>query len=278
MVPIDENFKDIVTDISRDQVVVKSNSLIQHARFNLSLVEQRIIVFLISKIKSGDTGLDAYPFSFREFLDLCGLEREGGMTYEYLRDTLKRLSDKSIWVDAEWDRNGKHHVGQTLVRWLNDIEVSETSSMVWIEFHKKMLPYLFHLRERFTQYQLRNILAMNSTYAAALYEILKSYEYLDRPVGFELDELKFMLGADDIPSYEMYKCFKQKVLEKAVSEINTYSDLSVSYETKKTGRKVSRIVFTYNRKSDAEQSKVRRNQDIRFHPGQLPGQISMSEL
>ncbi|MDR0819048.1 MAG: replication initiation protein [Oscillospiraceae bacterium] len=274
-----EEIREMTSDSSRNQLVVKSNALIQRAKFNLTMMEQRIVVFLISKIKPGDTGLEQYYFSFKEFCNVCGIELDAGNTYDYLRDALKHLSDKSIWIDAEWDRDGKHYTGQTLVRWVNDIEVSEVSSAVWIEFHKKMLPYLFQLRDKFTQYQLRNVLAMNSTYAAALYELLKSYEYLERPIDFSLEELKFMLGADDVKSYDMYNNFKRKVIDKAVSEINTYSDLNVEYKPMKRGKKVTRIIFAFRRKDSAEeQAQMLVNQEHRFNPGQLPGQISMSNL
>ena len=272
-----ENLREVTSNSSRNKLVVKSNALIQRSRFNLTLIEQKIIVFLISKIKPGDSGLDKYYFSFKEFCDVCGIELEG-VTYDRIRDTLRHLSDKSIWIDAEWDWEGKHYTGQSLVRWINDIDVSDTASAVWIEFHKKMLPYLFQLRDKFTQYQLRNVLAMNSAYASALYELLKSYEYLNRPIDFGLEELKFMLGADN-KSYEIYNNFKQKVLDKAVSEINTYSDLVVTYKPLKSGRKVSRIVFAFRQKeSGDEQSEMIINQERRFHPKQVLGQISLEEL
>jgi plasmid replication initiation protein len=240
--------------------------------------EQRILIFLISNIKPNDSGLDRYYFSFKEFCDVCGIELEGD-TYSYLKDTLKRLSDKSIWIDAEWNYGGKHYAGQNLVRWINSVKASEMSSAVWIKFHDEMLPYLFQLRTQFTQYQLRNVLAMNSTYAAALYELLKSYEYLQRPIDFSLGELKFMLGADEIKSYEVYNCFRQKVLDIAMREINTYSDLSVTYKPLKDGRKVARIIFAFQKKRDEnELHKTLIAQESRFNPRQLPGQVSFDEV
>ncbi len=39
----------------RNYKVVKSNDLIQKSRFNLSLQEQKIILYLISKVKPEDT-------------------------------------------------------------------------------------------------------------------------------------------------------------------------------------------------------------------------------
>lgn len=273
-----EEIHDMRNTDSRNQLVVKSNVLIQRARFNLTMQEQRILIFLISNIKPNDSGLDRYYFSFKEFCDVCGIELEGD-TYSYLKDTLKRLSDKSIWIDAEWNYGGKHYAGQNLVRWINSVKASEMSSAVWIKFHDEMLPYLFQLRTQFTQYQLRNVLAMNSTYAAALYELLKSYEYLQRPIDFSLGELKFMLGADEIKSYEVYNCFRQKVLDIAMREINTYSDLSVTYKPLKDGRKVARIIFAFQKKRDEnELHKTLIAQESRFNPRQLPGQVSFDEV
>jgi plasmid replication initiation protein len=76
--------------------------------------------------------------------------------------------------------------------------------------------------------------------------LLKRFEYLDRPVDFSLDELKNELGADEIHSYEIYSNFRREVIERALREINTYTDLNLEYKPIKTGKKVTRIIFCFS--------------------------------
>ena len=57
----------------RERKVVKSNEMIRKGRFNLSVVEQRIILYMITKIMPGDTGIKTVRFDIREFCEVCGI-------------------------------------------------------------------------------------------------------------------------------------------------------------------------------------------------------------
>ena len=57
----------------RDYKVIKYNDLIQKTRHQLSMQEQKIVLYLISKIKPGDTELTDYKFDVAEFCEICGI-------------------------------------------------------------------------------------------------------------------------------------------------------------------------------------------------------------
>ena len=61
--------------------VNKSNELIQQSRFNLSLQEQRIILYLISHITPYDQDFKLYEFNIQDFCKVCGIDSEGGQSY-----------------------------------------------------------------------------------------------------------------------------------------------------------------------------------------------------
>ena len=65
-------------DTSRSYKVVKANSLIQQARFSLSSQEQKITLFIISKIKPEDAEFKEYKFGAQEFCRVCGIDYTGG--------------------------------------------------------------------------------------------------------------------------------------------------------------------------------------------------------
>ena len=56
----------------RDKLVVKANELIQKSRFNLSLQQQKIILYLISQIDRNDKEFKLYSFSIQHFCKVCG--------------------------------------------------------------------------------------------------------------------------------------------------------------------------------------------------------------
>ena len=73
-----------------------------------------------------------------------------------------------------------------------------------------------------------------------LYELLKSYLYLGKYIEFPIEELKESL---DCGTYANFANFRKRVIEPAVNDINTYSELKVDLEYKKDGRSFSSILF-----------------------------------
>ena len=66
---------------------------------------------------------------------------------------------------------------ESLVGWLAKVNTYKKSGIVKIRIDEDLVPYLYELKERFTQYQLYNILAMKSAFSVRIYELMKSYEY-----------------------------------------------------------------------------------------------------
>jgi len=223
----------------REYKIVKDNQIIQKSRYELSAQEQKIILYLISKIKPGDSEFNLYEFKIVDFCEVCGIDKENGKNYINLKRTIKELADKSIWVTLE---NGK----ETIIRWIERPYIDKKNGTIEIKLDELMRPYLLQLKERFTAYNLYFTLAMKGKYSIRIYEILKSYENL---LGwtFELDDLKRQLNAE---KYTMYKDFRVNVLDVALDEINAFSDITVTYTIEKKGRKVDKIKFKIKPKKE----------------------------
>ena len=227
----------------RTHRIVKSNDIIQKARFQLSVQEQKILLYLISKIKPRDKDFKNNIFNIKESCKICGIDTQSGKTYIHLKETIKKLADKSIWVKSD-DGNR-----ETLYRWLNYAVIDKKSGEIQIQFHELMKPFLLELKSSFTQYELLYILAMQSQYGIRLYETLKSYEFR-KEILFNLEDLKEMLMAK---KYEVYNSFKRRVLEIAIREINDFSDINVQYEPIKDGKKIVGLKFLISTKEDLDE-------------------------
>lgn len=239
----------ISIETSREYLVVKGNELVQKSRFELSLAEQKTIAFVCSMIKPVDVVDKAkgipfqleYEFNIRDYCKVCGLDYDNGKNYANVKDTLKKLSDRSMWLEI-----GDEEV---LCRWLAKVRTNKKSGIAKIKIDEDLVPYLFDLGQKFTQYQLYNILAMKSAFSVRIYELMKSYAFQKAKI-FDLEELKKLLMVADVKSYKNFADFKKRVLEVAQREINEFTDLEISFEPITHGRKVIKVVF-YIKQKDA---------------------------
>lgn len=237
---------------SREYLVVKGNELIQQNRFELSLPEQKTVAFICSMIKPIDAidrvkGIPfqlEYEFNIRDYCKVCGIDYDNGKNYADVKATLKRLRDRSMWVTLD---NGD----ETVVGWLDRVTTNKRSGIARVRIDDRLAPYLFDLGQKFTQYQLYNILAMKSAFSVRIYELMKSYAF-QKIKSFDLDELKCLLMVDDVKSYDRFPSFRQKVLEKAQEEINELTDINISFEAITKGRKVVKIKFCIELKNTIE--------------------------
>lgn len=236
----------------REYLVVKGNELIQKNRFELSLTEQKTIAFICSMIKPIDVKDNVnrvpyqleYEFNIRDYCKVCGIDYDNGKNYADIKAILKHLRDRSMWLTLP---DGS----ESLVGWLAKVNTNKKSGVVKIKIDEDLVPYLFDLGQKFTQYQLYNILAMRSAFSVRIYELMKSYSYQKFKV-FDLEDLKRLLGVENIKSYKEFAPFRQKVLEVAQREINELTDLMIRYEPIKKGNKVIKINFFIEQKNPIE--------------------------
>lgn len=245
------SYERITIEERKGYLVVKANELIQKNRFELSLQEQKTIAFMCSMIKPIEAknrakGIDfqlEYDFSIRDYCKVCGIDYNNGKNYSDIKNILKKLADRSMWLD---DGNG-----EVLVRWLAKVRTNKRSGTARIELDRDLIPYLFDLGQRFTQYQLHNILAMKSAFSVRIYELMKSYLFQKSKV-FDIDELKYLLMVENVKSYVNYKDFRIHVLEKAQNEINELTDINILIEPVFKGRKVVKVKFIIKEKNSMQ--------------------------
>jgi len=244
---------------AQNQIVSKSNELIQNVRFDLSAQEQKIIAYMVSKIKPTDTALNYVPFRLSDFLALGGATEKtlaGGSAKDYLKTTLKSLRDKSFYITRE---DGK----EVLCAWLHKVMLDYDGNMVMLRFDEDLMPYLVGLSGRFTHYEVFYILQMTSGYSIRLYELLKSEEWLNKPVLYMTEELKRLFGVENVKTYKNTGDFCIKILDRAVKEINELADIKVRYKRITKGRKITHLQFFIKGKQGAELDKARQTNEDR---------------
>jgi len=215
-------------------VVTQSNELIE-ARHNKPLTarEQKIILTMVSGIQPNDEDFKEYRISLKNFSEMLGLK--GSTKYVEIKEVVKSLLEKTIEIPK---KNG----GWLLSHWVSSAEYIDGEGIIELTFSPKLKPYMLQLKNQFTTYQLGNILALRSTYAIRLYELMKKWQYLGK-WEYPVEELRGKLGVGE-NTYPRYANFKARVLSKAIEEVNKKTDIQISFKEIKKGRSVERIEFT----------------------------------
>lgn len=197
------------------------------ARYKLSVVEQKLVLSIISLIRPTDSDFMNYqiPISQFEFLAESGNARR-------LKKYCKDLMSKPLEIETER--------GWTLFNWFAHIEYIKNDAMLECSVSPKLKPYLLKLQENFKSYDLKYILEMQSEYSIRIYELLKKSEKMGY-LEISLTELQDLLQVPD--SFKRYDNFKRKVLQVAGIEIAKYSDIYFEFQEIKPSRKVEKIKF-----------------------------------
>ena len=235
----------------RNRTITKANDLIQKSRFSLSIQQQKIVLFLISQVTQFDTDFRLYEFSIVDFCKVCGIHYESGKNYQDIKNDIKDIADKSVWV--------KLNDEETLLRWIEKPYIDKKSGTIKIRLDEDMKPFLLQLKTNFTQYELLWTLHFKSKYTIRLYELIKSIHFKELESytrEYKLDELKRLLDAE---TYKTWQAFKERVLIPAVDEINNYSDKNLTFEPVKHGRSVNSICFKIETKEAMERIKLHSN-------------------
>lgn len=222
---------------ARSLSVVKQNDIVQKARYKLDLIQQKTIMYLISKIDSvKDIEFQDITIDIRDLCEIMGIDTRQGKNLKMLKEALQKLSDKSMWVEM-----GDADDSITLMRWLDEVTIKRGRGTVTVRFDDKMAPYLLKIKDCFVQYQLVNVLPMKSQYSLRMYELIKSHETQGK-WDVSLEELRKQLFIEP-GQYEDWRNFSRRVLDAAIVEICNYTDLMVAFTPKRKDRKIFSLSF-----------------------------------
>lgn len=225
--------------IKRDYKVTEDNQLAQQRYISRrskgkapTLSEEKAFAYIVSRIKPTDTELKPIEFDIKEFCDICGFTAK--QYYSHVKDTLSRLMARQVWIQTD---DGKEDGYPYLIH----VGLDDGKGKGTVDIHPNLAPFLLQLKGNYYQFTFHNILAMKSAYGIRLYKLLKSLYYKNTEIEFDLETLKGHL--DCIGKHKEYYNFKRKVLIPALHDINTYSDLKVEMEPRKTGKFITSLIF-----------------------------------
>lgn len=236
---------------SSENKVFQSNNLIEaHYKQEYSVQEQRTILWIISEIhrknyfakqanKYGDPRL-VVRITAKNYANVMNIPVKN--VYRDAQKISKNLMEKVIKIE-----NGN---GWKMFHWVSSMEYINQEAVIEATLTSDIVPYIIDL-ERYTEFKLKNILYMNSSYAIKLYQLLAQYKTSgERTIS--ITNLRYILGISNLKTYKLYGSIKQRILEISKREINKKTDLSISYLEIKKGRKVEAIKFKIEQRKKQE--------------------------
>ena len=208
-----------------------SNSLIS-SKYSLTKEEQSIIYLVISQINKDDEDFKDYKIHLNQFNKITG-KNHNNVRFKSFQNSIMK---KTINIDE-----------YTVVNWFSYIKIIPNESAIIVRFDKALKPYLIRLKEFFTQAELLTLLNFNSKYTSRLYLLLKSdfdkQKQFVSTVKVKYNVNFFIHKYELSKSYQKYSNFKTDFLSKSINEINQKTNLKISYNEIKQGRKVVEIEF-----------------------------------
>jgi plasmid replication initiation protein len=227
-----EDVKNLINGMNlkeNNYLVRKSNVLIMNTRSDLSHIQQKLIILLASKVKPEDQDFMRYKLVVKDYMDLLGIKDQS--FYSEMPKITEDLFKKVIKIEDE----------DELIQcsWLSCAIYKKGSGEIELEFSPKLKPYMLELNQRYTQYEIKNILSLKDKHTIRIYEILKCYQY-KKIFEISVEAFKRLLYIED--QYPLYGNFKTKVLKKAQKNLEK-TDVNFDFEEIKTGRKVTDLRF-----------------------------------
>ena len=243
--------------MKKSAVIVQKPSVVVATRVDVTAEQRKLynsLLFIAQETIKKDNNARQYSVKLSELktaLDKCEKDKNNKFYKEKIKELTTKVAEYNI---LEKDKKLKTDGIFVLVPHVRFIENQETKE-VTVEFE---LPEF--VRERIIKpteypYAAINLVAirgLKSRYAVLLYEIAKDYEKVEIPV-MTIENFKKLFGIDQNKAYERIERLRSKVLDKAVSEINSNPniDFFVNYELIRSGRIYTHIKFTVQPKKKA---------------------------
>ena len=230
-------------EIINGRTVVKKHVATIHCSNKLSLLERKISNALLFHAFPNLKQKLIHEIKLEDLKRLIGVNTRNHLA---LREALKKL----ISTVLEWNLLGDSIPELALEGWNASTILSSVSvSRGVIKYqYSELIKTLIIDPKIYGKINLTIQARFKSSYALALYENCSRYRGLPYTKSMNMAVFRKLMGVED-GKYEIFRDFNRRVLNQAISEINTCSDIRITPEIMRSGRVVKSIKFKIEERS-----------------------------
>ncbi|CDF65968.1 replication initiation protein [Campylobacter fetus] len=234
------------------KAVVTQDNRFVFAKYDLNTNEMKFFMWIVAQLNSQkDQLFQVCEIPISEVFEIWQWEGNT-INYKYVREVCSSMLSKTYIedfkiVDEKTLKERKVFRGFSL---FDKIEYKEGDSYISYKLNDSLMEYLVNLKQNFTQLKFKDIQQMRSAYSIRIYNMLMSEIGQNRTI-FKIN-LEVLYNILEIPeSLRPWFEFKKNILQRAIKDINTKSNLVIlDVQTKKTGRKVTDIEISFEYKNN----------------------------
>ncbi|RDI43734.1 replication initiation protein [Aquicella lusitana] len=228
------NVTDVGLERKEGKKELKKHAATIHCSNTLSLLQRKITNALLYHAYKELMLKEEHEITVKQLCRLIGYQ---GNNHAAIKEALKGLISTVIEWNVIHDETGAENWTASSIL----ASVSLQGPLCYYAYSPRM-KQLLHSPSMFGKIDLVIQSRFRSSYGLALYENCIRYRGLPHTKWFDMELFKKLMG---VPSgkYDIFRDFKRRVLDKAVDEVNTYSDLIVASEFVREGRKVVKVRF-----------------------------------
>lgn len=223
---------------------IKHPTALLHFRRQLSDFEQGILFLCVHIIAKTERDADGFYY-LNKSLVRAVMRQEGNQDYARINEAVDRVSETKLKLNF-WgeDRTFDDYEAPLII----GKATSKRRGTIAFEVHPRLEQVIKDPRV-FARLNIHFIAALADVHRGyAFYALFKDAMNRQRDPAtleetYDYMELRAYLGVDE-NHYKDFKLFKRKVLKPLMDAVNERTDLHLSYEPVKTGRKLTHLKFT----------------------------------
>lgn len=229
-----QSVTDVGVEKKEQRRELKKHAATIHCSNSLTLLQRKITNALLYHAYKELMQKEEHEITVKQLCRLIGYQ---GNNHAAIKEALKGLISTVVeWNLIDDSLGTENWTASSIIA-----SVSLQGPLCYYAYSPRM-KQLLHSPSMFGKIDLVIQSQFRSSYGLALYENCIRYRGLPHSKWLDMDTFRKLMG---VPAgmYDVFRDFKRRVVDKAVEEVNTYSDLFISLELQKEGRKTTKIRF-----------------------------------
>lgn len=228
------------------EYTVMQNRMIE--AWNSMSVDEKRIFILASPIVRLNSMSESSKFTItaKEFAEACDIELNSA--YSQLKKAADDLRGRYFsYINTKGNRVSVH--------WVIRIEYGDGKINFYFTNEVLFMLSIFNSNHPYTKFTIKEVLKLKGSHSIQLYQLLKQYESIGYR-DFKEEDFRNIFQLQD--KYTLLWNLKQRVILPALAEINKSTELQVSFENIKDGKKITGFRFLIQQKINSKPPKLKK--------------------